>query len=356
MKHETIDTFQVVMEFRKKRTNRLRARSLASLKRKTGRPITSIQSQMGAGDEDDDNRVPTVAEMKEMMNAVTAQRPPRTRSTKPENMTNPDGTPKFWFHEDHCWYCDANGHDRQSCDKYKRLLAANGGRRPAGYEGAFEKARKAHRAKHGTGSTSSPSRNTHSSQRPAGPKTGKGGNGSGDKSKKHVKGVTESEGASDDDASDMESSDDDEQTTTCQSLRLQTREFAMRCGEELPNASTNTFAALADPIDEEVAQDLSTWAHKVKIGQTSRKQKVKFHRVRSHHGSMDTIIDSDEKLDQFVERHPQHKAALPTDQEGLEKAEALRPSDDDLGPDEIWCMVDSGAGVHGAKTWHFSRY
>ena len=71
---------------------------------------------------------------------------------------------------------------------------------------------------------------------------------------------------------------------------------------------------------------------------------------------MDTIIDSGEKLDQFVKRHPQHIAALPTDQEGLEKAETLRPSDDDLGPDEIWCMVDSGAGVHGAKTCHFGRY
>ena len=65
--------------------------------------------------------------------------------------------------------------------------------------------------------------------------------------------MTESEGESDDDASDMESSDDDEQTTTCASTRLQTRVFAIRCGEELPNASTNMFAALADPVDEEVA-------------------------------------------------------------------------------------------------------
>ena len=152
------------------------------------------------------------------------------RSTKPENMTNPDDTPKFWFHKDHCWYCDAKGHDRQSCDKYKKFLAANSGRRPAGYEGAFEKARKAHRAKHGSGNTSSPSRNTLSSQRPAGPKGGKGGDSGNDKSKRHVKGVTESEGESDDDASNMESSDD-EQSTSCQSLRLQTKVFAMRCAE-----------------------------------------------------------------------------------------------------------------------------
>ena len=133
--------------------------------------------------------------------------------------------------------------------------------------------------------------------------------------------MTESEGESDDDASDMESSDD-EQATSCQSVRLQTKVFAMRCGEDLPSASTNMFAALADPVDEEVAKDLSTWAHKVKIGQSSQK-KAKFHRVRSHHGSMDTIIDSEEKLDHFVKRHPQHIAALPTDKEGLEKAETL---------------------------------
>ena len=94
-------------------------------------------------------------------------------------------------------------------------------------------------------------------------------------------------------------------------MRLQTKVFAMRCGKDLPSASTNLFAALADPIDDEVARDLSTWAHKVKIGQSSQK-KAKFHRVRSHHGNLDTIIDSDEKLNQLVKRNPQHIAALPT--------------------------------------------
>ena len=130
------------------------AKAHVSLKRKTGRAVTSIQYQISGGEDGDDNQIPTVAEMKDMMNAVTAQRPPKTRSAKPENMTNPDGTPKFWFHEDHCWYCDAKGHDRQSCKKYKKLLATNGGQRNAGYEGAFEKARKGHRAKYSGVSTS----------------------------------------------------------------------------------------------------------------------------------------------------------------------------------------------------------
>ena len=72
-----------------------------------------------------------------------------------------------------------------------------------------------------------------------------------------MKGVTESEGESDDDVSEMESSED-EQATSCQSMRQQTKVFAMRCGEDLPTATTNMFAALADPVDEEVAKDLST--------------------------------------------------------------------------------------------------
>ena len=100
LKHDGIDTFHEVMGFCKKRRDRMRAKALASSNRKIGRPVTSIQSQMSSGIDDDDNRIPTFAEMKEMMNAVTARRPPRPRSTKPENMTNPDGTPKFWFHED----------------------------------------------------------------------------------------------------------------------------------------------------------------------------------------------------------------------------------------------------------------
>ena len=70
---------------------------------------------------------------------------------------------------------------------------------------------------------------------------------------------------------------------------------------------------------------------------------------------MDTLINNEEKLNQRLKRNPQHMAALPTDKEGLEKAEALRPSNDDLGPNEIWCMVDCGAGVHGAKKSHFGR-
>ena len=40
---------------------------------------------------------------------------------------------------------------------------------------------------------------------------------------------------------------------------------------------------------------------------------------------MDTIIDNEEKLNQLVKRSPQNIAALPTDKEGLENAEALRP-------------------------------
>ena len=49
--------------------------------------------------------------------------------------------------------------------------------------------------------------------------------------------------------------------------------FAMRCGADFPVASATKSAALADPPEDEIARDWSTWAHKVKVGQSSQKQR-----------------------------------------------------------------------------------
>ena len=49
--------------------------------------------------------------------------------------------------------------------------------------------------------------------------------------------------------------------------------------------------------------------------------------------------------------------ALPKDKEGLKAAEDLKPDDDDLEPDEIYAIMDSGSGVHGGrKGVHFKGY
>ena len=49
--------------------------------------------------------------------------------------------------------------------------------------------------------------------------------------------------------------------------------------------------------------------------------------------------------------------ALPQDRKALAELEELKPSESELGPDEIWCIVDSGSGVHGGeKGLHFPKY
>ena len=55
---------------------------------------------------------------------------------------------KFWFKPD-CWWCGADGHQKRDCEKYKKMLADNNGKRPKGLKGAFEKAREAWNKEHG---------------------------------------------------------------------------------------------------------------------------------------------------------------------------------------------------------------
>ena len=42
-----------------------------------------------------------------------------------------------------CWCCGEEGHTRAKCDKFKAIIAKNGGKVPKNYEGAYEKAMKA---------------------------------------------------------------------------------------------------------------------------------------------------------------------------------------------------------------------
>ena len=41
------------------------------------------------------------------------------------------------------WCCNEPGHKRDTCEKFKNISAANNGKKPEGYMGAYEKARKA---------------------------------------------------------------------------------------------------------------------------------------------------------------------------------------------------------------------
>ena len=42
-----------------------------------------------------------------------------------------------------CWCCSEPGYKRDTCEKLNMILAANNGKKPEGYMGAYEKARKA---------------------------------------------------------------------------------------------------------------------------------------------------------------------------------------------------------------------
>ena len=52
------------------------------------------------------------------------------------------GPGKFWFKPD-CWWCGANRHQKKDCEKYLKTLADNGGTRPKGRKGTFDKAKEA---------------------------------------------------------------------------------------------------------------------------------------------------------------------------------------------------------------------
>ena len=71
--------------------------------------------------------------------------------------------------------CSYKNHRRADCPAYKKILEANGGQRPVGHMGDFEKARKALPDKHGKPQSESPAR----------------GNGKSGSRKTHVKGLVD---------------------------------------------------------------------------------------------------------------------------------------------------------------------
>ena len=83
------------------------------------------------------------------------QRPP-IKSDNDRRPPSKDKPSKCWFYKD-CWECGKNGHKRPDCPEYQALLAKNGGKRPKGHKGAFDKARDEFRRKHG-GRSRTPSR------------------------------------------------------------------------------------------------------------------------------------------------------------------------------------------------------
>ena len=59
------------------------------------------------------------------------------------------------------------------------------------------------------------------------------------------------------------------------------------------------------------------------------------------------------ELDESLKSNPTIIAALPTEPKAIAKLARRNPGDQELGEDEQWLVVDSGAGTKGAKckTW-----
>ena len=69
----------------------------------------------------------------EAMVAALNRKPPAGRPAgRGANADKPD--PRF----EGCWHCHKPGHVRMDCTAFKKIIAANGGKKPPGYEGAIE--------------------------------------------------------------------------------------------------------------------------------------------------------------------------------------------------------------------------
>ena len=228
-----------------------------------------------------------------------------------------------------CWHCgkDEPGHSRKNCPGFLKLLKdSNPGiterklmKLPAGYSGAYEKARVA----------------------------------AGLPAKSKRLNMLDDEDVDDDDA---ESDFGDDSLCTLRSSSFNVSDFPVVGTQPVkqrpqPFTSPNSFQALAeadkrDNISSEDIDSLNGWAHNVK--QLSAKKSSKRHPSFK--------ICSEEDLDNFLGRHPKI-AAIPDKVERLKKILKTMPDALKCNANEVLCLVDSGATINAA--WiarHFPQY
>ena len=258
----------------------------------------------------------------------------QSRNDKPvrPRSPSPSGGPRFWFEKD-CFECGGMGHQRKDCEVYKKLLKENGGKRPKGHQGAFEKARSEFRKK-------------HAKARSPSPKTGRPQQSRDRDRKKSMKPLlSETESLS----SDSES--EDSNVVRGAGLRLSGVRPTMSVFH-LPIKTQNKYQSLddgephkEDPEDvEDVARTLSAWA--------TVKHRSSQRRTKNNSNKKGVVIrDEKDALNLF---------GLPVDgrsPEALLAASKMMPSDEELEEGECWMMVDSGAGCNAAKgKKHFRGY
>ena len=255
-----------------------------------------------------------------------AKTPPRARSP---SGGRPERVRFVW--DGSCWHCKAKDHKRDTCVAFKKLCNSDG-KAPEGYVSAYHKAKKLWQ---------DTKRNT--------------------KGAAHIKGM-----GLDDTASEDESGTDSEGDPYT---------FAMKCVDVQPRfsqppvlrnqyqaleSSTNHCQVTADhcqataghcqvtadgPLSNDAIASLTQWC-----GRVNKKKKASSAgtsedspRRPLHRG----IISSEKDLDAALSSNPKLMAAMPCQLKAIRKAAKKCPSSDQLGPNEQWVMVDSGAGVNG---------
>ena len=229
---------------------------------------------------------------------------------------NPNGRRAFnlKFRFNGCWHCAEAGHSRKAneakgikgCSKFEALKARNGGKPPAGYKGAYEKARDA----------------------------------AWEKFKKSQPKMNMLESDYEDD-SDLEYQDDDLPSDGV---------FALTSNQHPNFEHANSFGELSSDdeesdMDESFINDFAGWAHSVKVAPSQRSSN-KTVRINS-------LKDLDEKMPK-----DSRLTALPTNTKKLQRAlKKLESANIQVADDEVLALVDTGSSIHAADCeTHFADY
>ena len=361
-----ITTYREIVDFCKRRTLRARAMAQARIASSQGhrKKIHSVTPQ---AEPESSSMQTTPSQINEMVIAAVkaatagqksnsggqsgARTPPRGRSSSPAG--GKDRPPPFRYPDDECMECGSKAHRRADCPIFKKVMEGNGGKWPKGHKGKFEKARDAHRKKYGNRSGSRDRR----SQSP----------------RSHTKAVThEAGGLSDSSESSFEGSNRiagvmtnvfavkpklcDGFTKARKTFRAprdcachpaefaETNLFNSLSDEDPPHALTDS----SDTEPESATDPMNTWARRIQ----SRKQAKKLPKTEREYA-----CTTERDLDLLMKAEPMLIAALPKTTKALNKLAKKCPSDEELGPDEYYMMMDSGSGSNGAKCKNlFPRY
>ena len=331
LEHPELNTMEKIIDYLRAKLIYKNQKHLASYIRPGQSRVNVMQSQEESDDDDEDigrgtekkasaNALTQIAQMlaqqTEMIAAFHKKGPKRQPSPKP-------GAKKFVW-TGGCHECGGD-HMKKDCEKWKKVLAANGGKMPAGHVNAYTRARDAFNKANGIESPKPKAQPKKKSDR-----------------RTHANAMVSDDGGSEC------SSEDSEETYQVPLKALRTTHCCpMRVGTPIKNS----FEILGDGIEygedePEYITALNNWAHKVNM-------KTKKARVPNKKGSrkLDVILESEEDLDAALAENEVLRERMPgasSESWPLYSARTKkRPPSHVLADDEVWAMVDSGAGVDG---------